>query len=109
MQSLTLIVTGRACHNFHMERLMRMKYRYLDHVDRKWLERLLKTNTPVTKIAKILRVSRATIYREIQRGMDSKQGMYHAALGQAVYDRAIKRRGRKLPAPAGAGTEERGA
>lgn len=83
------------------------KYKYLKLNDRKWIEYLLSKGMSVPDIAREMELPKATVYNEIKRGMDSKQGKYHAALGQAVFDYGIKHRGRRVAAPAGAAGEER--
>ena len=49
--------------------------------DRVVIEQLLKANTPVTIIAKAVGFSRVTIYNEIKRGTNGKQG-YSASYAQ---------------------------
>lgn len=44
-----------------------MGYNRLTYKDRKLLESLLKRNTKVTSIAKIIGCTRSTIYRELKR------------------------------------------
>ena len=81
------------------------QYAFLTYAQRVRIELLLEKHMPVPRIARELELERSTVYREITRGTDSK-GRYHADLGQAVFNNAIKRRGRRT-APAGAVAAER--
>lgn len=61
--------------------LMPRPYVRLTYDDRKKIETLYKNNIPVSDIARILKIGRSTIYRELKRGNDGKNG-YSAEISQ---------------------------
>ncbi|MBQ7247110.1 MAG: helix-turn-helix domain-containing protein [Lachnospiraceae bacterium] len=66
-------------------------YHLLTYQDRLEIQRLLPCTNP-DKLAKIIGVDRATIYREIKRGRTDRG--YNAMLAQKVVDRSMKNKGR---------------
>lgn len=67
-------------------------YHFLTYQDRLEIQRLLPCTSP-TKIAKLIGVDRATVYRDIARGRTDRG--YNAMLAQKVVDRSIGNRGRR--------------
>ena len=59
-----------------------MTKKRLGYEDRKVIEEMLKKDHSKTEIAKFLQCSRATIYREINRGIDLDTGNYSAEKAQ---------------------------
>lgn len=80
-------------------------YRYILRGERDQIEIMLRHGYSSKRIAERMKMSKSTINREIRRGMDPN-GDYDACLAQEAFERGIKRRGRRLPAPAGAGRAE---
>lgn len=72
-------------------------FKHLNFEKRKIIEELLSDNVPKTKIAKILHISRSTLYDEIKRGTVIQRNSdlteytkYFAETGQAVYEQNRK-------------------
>lgn len=82
------------------------KYKYISRDEREWIEIMLKQRYSSRRIAEKMNISISTVNREILRGKD-ENGRYSARLAQEMFEKGIKRRGRRLPAPAGAGSAER--
>lgn len=59
-----------------------MKKKRLVYEDRKVIERMLEENCKKAEIAIFLNCSRATIYRELNRGLDLDTGKYSAEKAQ---------------------------
>lgn len=60
---------------------MARSFRHLTYEDRKKIEFMYKNKSRVQDISSVLNVSRATIYRELDRGRDDR-GNYNATLAQ---------------------------
>lgn len=81
-------------------------YRYITRGERDQIQIMLQQRYSSKRIAERMNLSKSTINREILRGKD-ENGHYSACLAQEAFERGIKRRGRRLPATAGAGREEK--
>lgn len=78
-----------------------MNHKYLTERERYQLEILLKQKTPKTKIAKLMGISRQTIYNEIERGtvvqldnLLAEKKVYCADVGQRKLEEHGKNKGR---------------
>lgn len=93
--------------HFCYERLIIVsRYGYIQYQTRVKLQGLLRAGYSVKEAADLLGVQISTLYREIKRGIGA-QGDYDAEVAQKAVEENIRHRGRKVPAPAGAGTAER--
>ena len=69
-----------------------MKNKHLTSVQRNQIEVLLKTKTPIKKVAQLLKTDKSTIYREIKR--NGKKRSYSANYAQELSDERKERFGR---------------
>jgi len=69
-----------------------MKNKHLTSIQRNQIEVLLKTNTPIKKIAQLLDTDKSTIYREINR--NKKKRSYSAGFAQQLSTERKERFGR---------------
>lgn len=73
------------------------KFKHINFEQRKLIEQFLEDKIPKTQIAKILHISRSTLYKEIERGTVvqrrsdlTEYKKYFAETGQAVYEQNRK-------------------
>jgi IS30 family transposase len=59
-----------------------MKNKHLTSIQRNQIEVLLKTSTPIKKVAQLLDTDKSTIYREISR--NKKKRLYSASFAQQL-------------------------
>ena len=76
--------------------------KYLTEKDRYLIEKSLKQNIPVKKIAEMIGCCRATVYNEIKRGTFTARGdlrqdekRYGYDVGQRIHKENMSHRGRK--------------
>ena len=65
-------------------------YKRISYSDREMLENLFKSEITMTEIAKIIGVSRATLYLEKKRGWNDVTNQYYADLAQKNFGTATK-------------------
>src|SRR5665648_483480 len=69
-----------------------MKNKQLTSIQRNQIEVLLKTNTPIKRVAQLLETDKSTIYREINR--NKKKRSYSARFAQELCTERKERSGR---------------